>query len=139
MVISSDDEEDEKPPGRLTDLISSSPVASNDTKTTSSARGPSQHSMTPTKNESRTKSTNPHNAAPIYLPKPTRTGKASSKSTSSSPEKSKRKGKADEKGKSGDIFTFFTKQAQRQQAEGSANGSTLRPKHTNSKRQSGRA
>jgi cell cycle checkpoint protein len=131
VVISSDDEEDEKPPGRLTDLISSSPLASNDTKTTSSARGPSQHSMTPTKNESRTKSTNnPHNAAPIYLPKPTRTGKASSKSTSSSPEKSKRKCKADEKGKSGDIFTFFTKQAQRQQAEGSANGSTLRPKHT---------
>jgi cell cycle checkpoint protein len=130
-VLSSDDEDDEKPKSRLTDLVSSSPISSNDTKTTASARGPSQSSITAIKNEPRAKTANhPHNAASICLPKPSGLGKASSKSASSSPEKSKRKGKTEEKGKSGDIFTFFTKQAQRQQAGGSANGTTSRPKHT---------
>lgn len=130
MVLSSDDEDDEKPKGRLTDLISSSPLSSSDTKTTAPADAPSQASTTPAKKEPRAKTaSHPHNASPIYLPKPSRGGKASSKSVSSSPEKSKRKGKTEEKGKSGDIFTFFTKQAQRQQADGGANGNTSRPKH----------
>jgi cell cycle checkpoint protein len=132
VVLSSDEEDDEKPKGRLMDPISSSPLSSNDIKATISAKAPSQASTTPTKNEPLAKTANyPHNGAPIYLPnKPSRAGKASSKSASSSPEKSKRKGKTEEKGKSGDIFTFFIKQAQRQQADGDPNGSTSGPKHT---------
>ncbi|KAE9372120.1 Rad17-domain-containing protein [Stipitochalara longipes BDJ] len=131
VVLSSDDEDDEKPKGRLTDLVSSSPLSSSDTKTTDSARAPSQVSTAPTKTEPRAKTANhPHNAAPIYLPNSPRRAKASSKSASSSPEKSKRRGKTEEKGKSGDIFTFFTRQAQRQQAEGGVNGSISKPKHT---------
>jgi cell cycle checkpoint protein len=130
MVFSSDDEDDEKPKGRLADLISSSPLSSSDAKMTASARAPSQSSMNQTKNEPRARTANhPPHAAPIHLPKSSRGAKSSSKSASSSPEKSKRRGKNEEKGKSGDIFTFFTKQAQRQQAEASANGNTSNPKH----------
>jgi cell cycle checkpoint protein len=131
VVLSSDEEDDEKLKGRLTDLISSSPLSSSEPKTTTSARDPSQASTTPTKSEPRAKAVNHHrNAAPIYLQKPSRGGKASSKSASSSPEKSRRKGKTEEKGKSGDIFTFFTKQAQRQQADGGSHGSISKPKQT---------
>ncbi|TAQ91128.1 hypothetical protein B7494_g572 [Chlorociboria aeruginascens] len=68
----------------------------------------------------------PPNAAPIYLPKQVRGSKANSKSASSSPEKPKTKKKVGEKGKNGDIFTFFTKQAQRQKAEGTAIGAARR-------------
>ena len=131
MVLSSDDEDDTTPEGRLTDIVSSSPLSASDANTTGSTRGPSQPTTAPIKAEPRAKTANhPHNAAPIYLPKSTRGVKASSKSASSSPEKSRRKGKTEEKGKSGDIFTFFTRQAQQQQAEGRANESISGPKHT---------
>ncbi len=119
------------PKGQLTHLASSSPLSSNNTKITLSVNTPSQAATTLTKIKPRVKTANhPHNTAPIYLPKPSHGSKASSKSASSSPEKSKRTGKMEEKGRSGDIFTFFTKQAQRQQAEGSVNGAISVPKHT---------
>ncbi|KAI9647724.1 RFC checkpoint protein Rad17 [Ciborinia camelliae] len=57
-----------------------------------------------------------HNAAPIYLPNHRK--KSSTKSPSTSPEKPRSKGTVEEKRKNTDIHTFFTKQAQRQQAEG---------------------
>ncbi|ESZ92772.1 hypothetical protein SBOR_6829 [Sclerotinia borealis F-4128] len=58
----------------------------------------------------------PHNAAPVYLPNHRKN--SNTKSPSTSPEKSRRKGQVEEKRKNADIHTFFTKQAQRQQAEG---------------------
>jgi len=70
----------------------------------------------------------PYSAAPIHLPKQPRGSKAPPKSASTSPEKSKRKGKTEDKVKSGDIFTFFTKQAQRQQSEGGSNGAASKPR-----------
>ncbi|PMD38938.1 Rad17-domain-containing protein [Hyaloscypha variabilis F] len=131
VILSSDDEDEERPKGQFTDLVSSSPLSSSDPKTMRSARAPSQASTVPTNTELRAKTAKqPHNAAPIYLSKPTPGAKASGKSASSSPEKSKRRGKTEEKGKSGDIFTFFTRQAQRQQVEGGMNGSISKPKHT---------
>jgi cell cycle checkpoint protein len=130
-LASEEDEPATKPKGGLTDLISSSPQSSIETNSAASAKSPIQATTSPPKNKTRAKTAhNPHNAAPVYLPKPGRGSKASSKSASSSPEKSKRKGKAEEKGKSGDIFTFFTKQAQRQQAEDNSNGTTSRPNRT---------
>lgn len=111
----SNDEDDEplmKPQTRLSDIISSSPTSSNDTKLLEKASSQSKKPLP------RAKTANfPHNTAPIHLSKQGRGSKASTKSASSSPEKKKGKGKVEEKGKSGDLFTFFTKQAQRQQAE----------------------
>jgi cell cycle checkpoint protein len=130
-VASEEDEPITRPKARLTDLISSSPQSSNNAKTIVSDRAPSQVAASPTKSKTRANTANhPPNVAPIYFPKSGRGSKASSKSASSSPEKPKRKGKAEEKGKSGDLFTFFTKQAQRQQVEGNANGTTSRLTHT---------
>ncbi|RDW71397.1 hypothetical protein BP6252_07960 [Coleophoma cylindrospora] len=127
----SDSEYEEKPAtiskARLNDLISSSPP-----RTTSNAAVLSKGSApktTATKSQPRAKTANhPHNAAPIYLPTG-RSSKAGTKSASSSPEKRKSKTKLDasEKGKSGDIFTFFTKQAQRQQAVESESKAAAKP------------
>ncbi|QSZ34170.1 hypothetical protein DSL72_005758 [Monilinia vaccinii-corymbosi] len=58
----------------------------------------------------------PHNAAPVYLTNHSK--KSNTKSPSTSPEKPKSKSKVEKKRKDADIHTFFTKQAQRQQAEG---------------------
>jgi cell cycle checkpoint protein len=94
-----------------------------------SAKVPSKPKATQSKAQPRAKTANhPSNAAPIRLPTQTRVAKSSAKSVSSSPEKSKKKGKIEEKVKSGNIFTFFTKQAQRQQAEGVGVGGTQRPR-----------
>ena len=113
---------------RLIHLISSSPPASNDDMVTASGK-PSGPSIA--KREPLVKSINhTQNAAPAPLLKQPRGSRATTKSASSSPEKSKRKGKVEEKVKSGDLFTFFTKQVQRQQAEGSSNGSSARPMAT---------
>jgi cell cycle checkpoint protein len=123
--------EDEDPipksKARLSYAISSSPTPPDDTKNTTSAKAAGQ--STSTKREPLLKATNhPQNAAPTHRPKPARGGRTASKSASNSPEKSKRKGKFEDKVKSGDLFTFFTKQAQRQQAEGSSSGNTARPR-----------
>ena len=69
----------------------------------------------------------PHNAAPIYPPQHNR-GRMSSNSASNSPEKPRRKAKTEEHVKSGSLLTFFTKQAQRQQAEGSGATTTAKPR-----------
>lgn len=125
---SDDDEEPvSRPKRQLAELISSSPPPAKVTKTKISANASSQAQTAPVKPEPRAKTANyPHNAAPIRLPLKALPKKSSNKSASTSPEKPKRKGKIEEKSKSGDIFTFFTKQAQRQQAENS-NGAS-RPK-----------
>ena len=131
---SADDDDNEPVPGskpRLSSLISSPPTSSNDMRPTPSAKSPSQPTHVRSKPQPRAKTANhPHNAAPIHLPKQVRKSKNSDKSASSSPEKSRRKGKNEEKVKSGDIFTFFTKQAQRQQAEGVGSVMTAKPKPT---------
>jgi cell cycle checkpoint protein len=104
----------------LINLISSSPPASHDTKSAVLGR-PSSPSIA--KREPLLKSANhPLNASPSRSPKPARGGRATTKSASSSPEKPRRKGKED-KVKSGNLFTFFTKQVQKQQAEGISIGS----------------
>jgi cell cycle checkpoint protein len=124
----SDDENDErltKPKSRLS-TISSSSTSSNDAKPSEKALS---QSIFPQKPQPRAKTANfPHNSAPIHLPNQARGSKASSKSASSSPEKKRGKGKIEEKGKSGDLFTFFTKQVQRQQAEGGGSTAALKPK-----------
>lgn len=114
-----------KPKDRLTHLISSSPPASNDTKNTTSGKPFGQPIA---KREPLSKTTkHPQNAASSNALKPPSRGRTASKSASSSPEKSRRKGKVEDKVKSGDLFTFFTKQAQRQQAEGAGSGGNSRP------------
>jgi cell cycle checkpoint protein len=118
-----------KPKSRLTNLIDSSPPSSDDPKPTASRKSASQSKTAASKPQPRAKTANhPHNAAPIYLPTQARGSKASTKSPSTSPEKSKRKGKVEEKVKSGDIFSFFTKQAERQKAAGTTNGTVSRPR-----------
>lgn len=121
-----DEEPTAKPKSRLSHLVSTSTASSNDTKSPTSGKAASQ--STKTKREPLLKTTNhPHNAAPNNVSKPVRGGRATSKSASSSPEKSKRRGKLEEKVKSGDLFTFFTKQALRQQAVDVGTGSTSKP------------
>lgn len=120
---SEEEDDDEQPVSRskpkppIVDLISSSPppAKTRKTKTSSSQMYSASAPVLP-----RAKNSNhPQNAAPIHLPSQVRASKPGSKSVSASPEKPKRKGKTEEKGKSGDIYSFFTKQAQRQKAEGS--------------------
>jgi cell cycle checkpoint protein len=95
---------------------------------------PSQAKRGPLKAQPRATTANhPHNAAPIRLPAQVGGSKSIAKSTSTSPEKPSRKGKMEEKGRSGDIFSFFTKQAQRQQAEGSNGTSKTKVTATNPK------
>jgi cell cycle checkpoint protein len=125
----SDDDDNEqlmKPKSRLSTIISSSPPSPNDSKSSTKA---STHSTIRTRSQPRANLANfPHDAAPIHLPKQAHGNKASCKSASSSPEKKKGKGKAEDKVKSGNLFTFFTKQAQRQQAEGGGSTAVSKPK-----------
>ncbi|KAG9238276.1 Rad17 cell cycle checkpoint protein-domain-containing protein [Amylocarpus encephaloides] len=112
-----------KPAAQTSTMRSSIGKSSADTKPTSSANIAIQTKPVLSKRPPRATTANhPHNAAPMYLPKPTQGRNGSTKSPSSSPEKSKRKPKFEDKVKSGDIFTFFTKQAQRQKAEGIKTG-----------------
>lgn len=115
-----------KPKDGLSAIISSSPTSSNDSKPSTKT---STQSTIPTKSQPRIKTANfPHNTAPTHLPKQARGTKAGTKSASSSPEKKKGKGKVEEKVKSGNLFTFFTKQAQRQQTEGGPSTAASKPK-----------
>ena len=134
-VLQSSDDDDEvptpKPKAQASSLRSSSAKSftqssKGTSSASSSAKTPSQSNAPLTKIQPRATTANhPHNAAPIYLPKNPR---GSTKSASSSPEKSKRKGKLDDKVKSGDIFTFFTKQAQRQNEAGLGKGAVVKPR-----------
>ncbi|KAG4416129.1 hypothetical protein IFR04_010711 [Cadophora malorum] len=123
-----DDEPVTKAKAPLSNLISSSPPSASETKASKSSRAPVKSATVPRKMQPRAKTANhPPNAAPIHLPTQVRGAKAGSKSASNSPEKSKRKGKIEDKVKSGDIYTFFNKQAQRQQAE-NGSGPAAKPK-----------
>ncbi|CAG8977075.1 hypothetical protein HYALB_00005783 [Hymenoscyphus albidus] len=100
----------------------------------SSTRSASQTKTSQTWPSARAKTSNhPSNAAPIYLPTSSK-GRASNGitkdiSTSPAKQKSGRNLKVEDKGKSGDLYTFFTKQAQRQQAQAIGNGApTARPR-----------
>ncbi|KAL2066220.1 hypothetical protein VTL71DRAFT_2291 [Oculimacula yallundae] len=133
VLPSSSDEDDDdepitKPKDPLSNLVSSSSPSSTDRKLSTSNKASAKSATGPKKMQPRAKTANhPPNAAPIHLPEKGRGAKSGTKSASSSPEKAKRKGKIEDKVKSGDIYTFFTKQAQRQQAE-SGSGSTAKPK-----------
>ncbi|KAH8593337.1 Rad17 cell cycle checkpoint protein-domain-containing protein [Bisporella sp. PMI_857] len=96
------------------DLISSSPPLPNPSDKAVSARDAADSS------KSRNVAAKPGMMSVALKSAPG--SKASTKSPSTSPEKSKKKGKLEDKVKSGNIFTFFTKQAQRQQAESLGNG-----------------
>ena len=123
-----DDEPVTKAKAPLSNLISSSPPSASEAKASKSSRAPVKSATVPRKMQPRAKTANhPPNAAPIHLPTQVRGAKAGSKSASNSPEKSKRKGKIEDKVKSGDIYTFFNKQAQRQQAE-NGSGPAAKPK-----------
>ncbi|TVY55860.1 Cell cycle checkpoint protein RAD17 [Lachnellula cervina] len=120
---------DPKPKPRMVNLIDSSPPPSTVAKATASKKTASQPKVAAFKPQPRAKTANhPHNAAPIHLPKQVRGSNGSNKSASNSPEKRKGKGKAEEKVKSGDIYSFFTKQAERQKAEGSLSATARRPR-----------
>lgn len=129
---SSPDEDDQIPKGKPNALIgepiSSSPTSPDNMqcqmfgKTTNEVK---KSTAKPPTLRART-ANHPHNAASIHLPKKPHGSKATNKSASSSPEKTRRKGIAEDKVKSGDIFTIFTKQAQRQQAEGGGKATSTR-------------
>lgn len=87
---------------------SSEPVSKTMSQSSSSTRS-SSLIKPPTKTAN-----HPH--APIHLPNHRKIFKT--KSPSTSPEKPRSRGRVEEKRKNADIHTFFTKQAQRQQAEG---------------------
>ena len=115
-----------KPKGRPSIVIASSPPSQDELK---SPVKTSTQATLPTKSQPRAKTANfPQNAAPIHLPRQAHGSKAGSKSASSSPEKKKGKSKAEDKVKSGNLFTFFTKQAQRQQVDRGGGAADLKPK-----------
>ncbi|APA05855.1 hypothetical protein SS1G_01760 [Sclerotinia sclerotiorum 1980 UF-70] len=102
---------------RLSDLAHSPPLSSSSLEPITRSMSQSSSSTRSSFIKPSAKTANhPHNAAPLYLPNHRK--KANTKSPSTSPEKPRGKGKIEEKRKSADIHTFFTKQAQRQQAEG---------------------
>ncbi|RDL38478.1 p-loop containing nucleoside triphosphate hydrolase [Venustampulla echinocandica] len=114
--------------------ISSSPTPASGIKPAGSGEASSQMRATQTKLQPRGKTANqPENGDPLYPPKNPRGINGKTKSASTSPEKPKRRGKSDDKVKSGNIFTFFTKQAQRQQAGGAGTGTTTARLNTMSK------
>lgn len=125
LPSSSEDDGDEGPStmsnSPLSDPISSSPPYLNNVNSTNSTKAVAKPKAPPVKPQPRAKA--------VAQTKPTRGGVAAIKSPTLSPSKSKKKGMIDDKVKSGNIHTFFTKQAQRQQAEALANGSnTQQPK-----------
>ncbi|KAI0404981.1 cell cycle checkpoint protein RAD17 [Xylaria palmicola] len=115
-IVQSDDEEDAKPPvNTLASYLLSSPDAKPKTASAATAAPPS-----PTRKSSRLAASEP----PKPPPKPAQSfslngssAKTGSKSTSASPVKTRTrppaKGKCDEKGKTADLKTLFSKQAQR--------------------------
>ncbi len=127
---SGDDSEPVKSNPRRAHLISSPPPPPRQMQSSIPERASTQLEKKAGRAKPPPKTANhPHNAAPIYLPKPVRRSKNASQSASTSPEKpKKKKAKAEEKGKSGDLFTFFTKQAERQKIEGAGTKAPPRPK-----------
>jgi cell cycle checkpoint protein len=128
-VLESSSDEYEEPTTKRQPKIEtliSSPSTPRDSKAKFSGTAPVQTTISPT--FGRAKTSNHHNAAPIYLGNQVRGNKSNAKSASNSPEKSKRKAKVEEKGRSADLFTLFTKQAERQQAEGSGSRVSTMPK-----------
>lgn len=110
---------------QMINLISSSPKSPKGSTTQLSKKSLDDSKKAPASLFSRAKAThNSRNATLTSLPKQAHGRQIGNKSASSSPEKPKRKGKSEDKVKSGDIFTFFTKQAQRQQAEGAGKANT---------------
>ena len=113
---------------QMTEPISSSPTSPKNTQLQMSGKLSIENKKPLAKPQPRAKTTHhPQNAPPIPLSRRGGGSKASNKSASNSPEKPKKKGKTEDKVKSGDLFTFFTKQAQRQQAEGAKNIAAERP------------
>lgn len=85
---------------------------------------PLSEPATPTKPRSKAEVENsPHNASPVRMPSRLQRKKAGTKSASTSPEKAKSKGGAEEKGRSGDIKKLFSTQIQKQKS--AANGFSL--------------
>lgn len=133
-VVSSSEDEDEdnevavKAQPEFDALLSSSPppprVTQSRTMKPSKASGKQKPAAKPPLTRGKTATQLQNDASDS---KPTRGGKTATKSATSSPEKPKRKGKIEDKVKSGNIFTFFTKQAQRQQAEGGAIRTAAKP------------
>ncbi|KAI0109508.1 Rad17 cell cycle checkpoint protein-domain-containing protein [Nemania sp. FL0031] len=116
IVQTSDDEEDPKPPvNTLTNYLFSSPDAKTKNESNTIATSPS-----PTRKSSRRAATQPSKPSlkPLQsLPLNGSSAKSGKKSTSASPEKSKSrpsaKGRGEEKGKTADLKTLFSKQAER--------------------------
>ena len=104
----SEEELVQKPKLPFMDLISSSPPPVKGTKRRASVKPVSKPRPVPSM---------PRMESSINPTKPT-LRKAPTKSPSTSPDKPKGKGKFEDKVKSGNIYTFFTKQAQKQQADG---------------------
>jgi cell cycle checkpoint protein len=111
------------PKAQLSNIISSPPPSSNDTEAMALTKLPVKPKVTSTRVKPASQ-----NAAAIPPSLQTRGSKAATKSASTSPKKPRRKGKTEDKVKSGDIFTFFTKQAQRQQAESGGSKIASKPK-----------
>jgi cell cycle checkpoint protein len=114
---------------QIAELISPSPMSPRISQTHLLGNPPDESNNVPSKPLQRVKTAKyPHNAAPINFPTPARGRKLGNNSSSSSPEKPRRKVKNEDKLRSGDISTFFTKQAQRQQAEGGGKTAETNPK-----------
>ncbi|KAJ8132945.1 hypothetical protein O1611_g678 [Lasiodiplodia mahajangana] len=116
VVQTSDDEEDPKPPvNTLTNYLFSSPDAKtkNDSNTVATSPSPTRKSSRRVPSQPSKPSLKPLQSLPLNGP----SAKGGKKSTSTSPEKSKAKppakGKGDEKGKTADLVTLFSKQAER--------------------------
>ena len=105
----SDEELVQKPKAPFIDLISSSPPPIKGRKRTASVQPVSKPKPIPPEPRMKPSTTRPKSLLGRQAP---------TKSPSTSPDKSKGKGKFEDKVKSGNIYTFFTKQAQKQQTEG---------------------
>jgi cell cycle checkpoint protein len=115
-----DDEEatPKEPTARVIDLVSSSPAPKQGIPSTPK-KVQSTLNLTPTKVQLKPNTANiPHKAAPFCLPNRDQTKRNGIKSASSSPEKGKGgKTNRSEKGKSRDLYTFFSTKAQTQRSQ----------------------
>jgi cell cycle checkpoint protein len=131
IVEASEDDEEEKPPANmLTKFLFSSPN-SKVPSTTSASRDPTA-SPSPLKAQSRPVAASQSSSAKLSLqPARNKQTKAPPRSPSTSPEKSKgrpsKKAKIDDKTKSADLLTLFSRQAQKAQSSSSGNGTKSCP------------
>lgn len=138
-VLTSSDESDleaTESDSRLKPQLRSLPSNSEEEKHQTSRKSPRQQRNLASGPQSRSKTTDQlPNPTALGLPKRPRHTKARDKSASTSPEKAKRKAKTEEQGQNASLFTFFTKQALRQQENAPSNGDAsnskarLRPIH----------